>query len=347
MVFQGYFEANGPDVFERILAGGDSEKHVLESDPGAGRIQPIHGGSLLGVVEFSRGCGRGCKFCAMARHKMIHLDSDTILSDLETNVAAGVRSVVSGSEDLFRYGTNNARPNFDALYDLLTQVRQIKGLSFMQIDHGNITSVLQLTDEQLREIRRLLTWEKKTDYLWVNMGAESANGHLVARHSPGKIAPFRPEDWADMIRQSAERMNRNGFFPVYSLVLGLPGETPADVQATLELVKDLRKRRAVIFPVFYEPILTEEIEADRRFTLAKMRLDQLELYKTCYEINFAQVPRLFWDNQRAGGVPWLKRAAMQVLGKGEVFTWRRTFRKQQRQLAGLAGISYEEEQAYA
>jgi len=88
---------------------------------------------------------------------------------------------------------------------------------------------------------------------------------------------------------------------------------------------------AVIFPIFYEPILEAEIQANHRFTLDRLREDHLALYSTCYEINFNRVPALFWDNQRAGGVSWLKRAALQMLGKTEVVTWRRTFRRLQRQ----------------
>ncbi len=277
---------------------------------------------MLGAIELSRGCGRGCQFCAMANRPMAHLPVDLVLADLEANLAAGEPAVTSASEDFFRYGADGWRVNFAALHGLLTAVRQVRGLSFMQIDHANVSSVMQLSGEELGEIRRLLTWNKRVDYLWVNLGVESASGRLVAANSRGKLAPFRPEDWDELVRQAADRLDRAGFFPVFSIILGLPGETPDDVARTLELVRFLGRRRAVVFPIFHEPVRPG---AGQPFTVARMRPDHLELFAACYEINFQQVPRLYWDNQRAGGVSLAKRLVVQVLGRGEMFTWRRSF----------------------
>jgi hypothetical protein len=85
--------------------------------------------------------------------------------------------------------------------------------------------------------------------------------------------------------------------------------------------------------VFYEPLLNEDIQNGRGFTVEKMRKDHLDLYRYCYEINFRQVPKLYWDNQRCGGVSWMKRAMIRMLGLTEVRAWRKKFDLIERQIA--------------
>ena len=327
VVFDGFCEAQAPKLFSDLIEGRSVEPVVREALTVADLAQPIRGASLLGIIELSRGCGRGCGFCTSGSRRMEHLGVETILADLRTNVAAGQCNVVSGSEDLFRYGSRDGRVDFDKLHALLTAMRQVQGLRFMQIDHANIASVAQLDDEQLRETRRLLTWSRPTDYLWVNMGVESANGRLVAANSPGKLAPYRPEDWEDLVLEVTEKTLRTGFYPVLSLVLGLPGETLDDVRRTRRLVERIDALGAVIFPVFHEPL---DSRRTGRFSLETMTHEHLDLYTACYEINFRRVPALFWDNQRAGGTFWAKRTAMQLLGKLEVRAWRKNFARVRR-----------------
>jgi len=75
------------------------KREVLEKLHEAGvaveNIRPIGGASATGVVELSRGCGRGCKFCTMASTKMSHLTPEAIIADIETRITGGVTAVVS------------------------------------------------------------------------------------------------------------------------------------------------------------------------------------------------------------------------------------------------------------
>ena len=49
-------------------------------------------------------------------------------------------------------------------------------------------------------------------------------------------------------------------------------------------------------------------------------------------MNFREVPPMFWDNQRAGGVSWAKRALIRALGKTEVHAWRKAFKKLRKEI---------------
>lgn len=336
VVYEGYFESAGPALIEKIVNGADVDDYV-EQDTCAGDISPIAGPSMLGVIEISRGCGKGCGFCTMSAKKMRHLEPDLIIEDLQTNCRAGISSVVSSSEDFFRYGGKGVRTNFDALGGLLERMRQVPGLGFMQIDHGNVSSVLQFSDAELSEIRRLLSWSSPTDYLWVNMGVESANGELVKENCPGKIAPLDAQNWSEHVLEAADKMARCGFFCVFSVILGLPGETIEDVVATRLLVERLGAMGAVVFPIFHEPVGGAG-QGNGRFTLARMTAEHLDLYRTCYEINFKGIPSLFWDNQRAGGVSFGKRAMLRVLGKTEIYSWRKAFKNVGRTIAAANGV---------
>lgn len=336
-IFEGYFEGQGVDLVRQAIDGKSLPGSVTERDSCCERVSPIAGPSVLGVIELSRGCGKGCRFCTMGLRRMEHLPSELILADLATNVRGGQRSIVSSSEDFFRYGSSGGKVNFEVLRQLLEGMKQIPGASFMQIDHANVSSVAQLSLEELCEIRRLLQWQASTDHLWVNLGLESANGLLVQANGPGKMSPFRAEDWEEMIKDVASKLQNAGFYGVYSVILGLPGETVGDVRRTHGLVKWLSTRRAVIFPVFYEPPVQTADEVGTPFRVASMRREHLDLYVECYELNFRRVPGLFWDNQRAGGVSWFKRSIVQALGKIEVRGWRKNFVRVGRSIASRDG----------
>ncbi|MCY2923969.1 MAG: hypothetical protein NT031_00755 [Planctomycetota bacterium] len=323
-VFQGWFEDAGPAAFANALAGQALPQAIHSHRTAVENIRPIRGLSSMGLIELSRGCGKACQFCLSGSTPMAHLPVETIVADLAFNVAGGMTTAVAGCEDFFRYGSTGANVNFDALHKLLTAMHAVEGVSFIQLDHANISSVSQLTDEQLRETRRLLTRPRTGEYLWLNMGIESGSGALVAANAPGKLGSCRPEDWGDLVEQTAERMRTAGFFPVFSLILGLPGETPADVAATLALVRRLAQQPVVIFQIFHEPF---RAGAGEPFAVPDMRADHLELYTTCYELNFRNVPAMFADNQRAGGVSWCKRTLVQLLGRGEIHAWRKNFQQ--------------------
>ena len=322
-VVMGYAEASVADAFRRI-ADGEELPVIIEAERVVGdQIPRLLGPTVMGAVEVSRGCGLGCQFCTIGRSPMTHLPVETILADIRTNIDAGVTSISLVTEDLFRYGAGGHRPKPNAVIELLRQIRGTPGIRLLQTDHANITSIAQFSDEELREVHRLFVPEgHRHDYLWLNLGVETASGRLLAANGgQPKMRSHAPDEWGDLCLAQARRLTANGFFPLISLLMGMPGEQESDVDATIEWVQELLDERVAIFPMLYAPLDADE----PTFGVEDMSPAHWRLFRTCYRLNFKWVPRLAWDNEAAAGVSLWRRLLIQTLGRGQIVWWKMLF----------------------
>jgi len=318
----GYAEREAPELFGRLLDGDTLDPVLHAASTRADDIVPIVSPTSMGVVEISRGCGLGCGFCTIATTPMVHLPVERIVADVTTNVRAGVRAISLISEDLLRYASNTASVNPDALIDMLQAVRAVEGLRMIQVDHVNIASVMQYSDDQLRRVRAALRAGGPHEQVWVNLGAESASGDLLAANGMGgKLAPFAAAEWADLCEQAARRLAAAGFVPMLSLILGLPGETDDHLQQTIDLIRRLEDTRAVIFPIFHAPLSGDE----RSFGVDDMTDLHWRLFRLAYRLNFRFIPGMFADNHKAAAAPLWRRWFIQAAGRVQKLRWQLKF----------------------
>ena len=322
-IITGYCEKNIAAVFSRIAAGEGLPRLIQGESERADCIPGIRGATVMGVVEISRGCGLGCGFCTLAREPMVHLSAETILSDVKINLAGGQRNISLISEDVFRYGGSGTNVTPDALCDLLDRVRSMPGVALMQADHANIASVAGYSDEELKRVRRLLAGDGNgRNYVWLNLGVETASGELLAANGGrAKMNGPHPNTWGDFCMAQVHRLLEAGFFPLISLVFGLPGETPDHVCETERWVDRLRDARVAVFPLFYAPV----DRATRPFGPSDMTDAHWRLFRRCYRLNFKWIPRLCWDNQTRGSVALWRRLTVQVFGRMQTLWWKGLF----------------------
>jgi len=315
----GYAEGNAADIFRSLMAGEQLPAVIAGEGVPADEIPPIHGPSTMGVVEISRGCGLGCRFCTIAGVPMGHLPLETVVADAETNLRGGPsRSIAVLSEDFFRYGAEGLRCRPQTLLQLLARLRELPGLGLIQADHANVLSISQYEDGELGEVYRSMVGEAQDACPWVNVGVETASGDLLKANGGGaKMGDVAPAHWGTVAAEQLRRLSAVGFVPMASLVVGLPGETPQDVTQTLEWVRSLRNERLTIFPVVFAPVRGDEPPA--RSDLTKLHW---QLIRECYELNFRWMPLMYWGNQAAAGVGIGRRRLFQCLGKGQVVLWK-------------------------
>ncbi len=282
-----YCEANVTDLVRQVMSGVLLPPVLQGEPPKVSDIPPIVGPATMGAVELSRGCGLGCDFCTLAGVAMGHLSPDTILADAETNLAGGNANLALLSEDFLRYGAEGVRCRPDALLELIRQLRSLRGVRLLQVDHVNVASVGQFGTGELRTLHDLLAGDQR-GLCWVNIGVESASGRLVAalgcRPKMGGVAP---EDWAVFAREQLSRLCATRFLPLTSLVIGVPGETTEDLRLTLDWVRSLRDLRLTVFPVLYAPVDGSPSPAPQ--SLSKLHW---ELLRECYALNFRHMPAI-------------------------------------------------------
>ncbi len=314
----GYAEEKVAAAFRRLVQKNPTPEVIEGGWHAAAPIPPIRGATTMGAVEISRGCGLGCSYCTIARVPMVHLPPETVIADVDTNLSAGLHNVAVLSEDFFRYGAEglNARP--DALISLLQRIRQLSRVRLIQLDHANVSSVAQYDDRQLAALHDLLVGRDLDRRVWVNLGVETASGDLLRKiGGAAKMHGRQAGDWGAFCAEQVRRLCRAGFFPMVSLMIGLPGEGDEHLVETLDWVRSLSKERIAVFPLLFAPV-DGAAPIDRR----RLRPLHWSLIRTCYRLNFRWVPWIYADNQQAAGVPRFRRVALQCLGRGQILQWK-------------------------
>jgi radical SAM superfamily enzyme YgiQ (UPF0313 family) len=325
-VVDGYCEGNIASIFREML-GTRQPLGTVKGDYTAD-IPKIRGASSIGAIEMSRGCGLGCEFCTIARTPMTHMPLDTILSDVDVNIRGSQKNLSLLSEDFFRYGAQGMRVNPAGLIEILRQIRENQAIKLLQIDHVNVSSIAQFSDEELREVHRLLTLGQRHEFLWVNIGIETASGELLIRNGgKSKMAGCRPDDWYDFTQEQIRRLMRAGFYPLVSLVLGLSHEDPRDAELNLRWVQELKNQRMSVFPVALAPL-------GKYHSPPQLNRIHWKTVIESYRLNFKWAPKLVWDNERGAGAPIARSIAAQLIGKTQVLWWNASFRLRKRKADG-------------
>ncbi|MCS7120551.1 MAG: radical SAM protein [Nitrososphaerota archaeon] len=298
-----------PSLFKEAVEGGELPRIVYGDTPSIEEIPVIKGGTICGLVEISRGCGRNCAFCmpTMMRHRCLPIPH--ILREVEVNLRAG-RQPLLHAEDVLRYGARGIDVNREAVLELFRSVKNHPGVKGVGISHFALASVAAAPD-LVEEISCILNVNEKR-WLSGQTGIETGSPNLIKRHMMGKCRPFKPEEWPSIVVKAFEILSDNNWVPCATLMFGLPGETEKDAEITLELIKNLRPFKSLIVPLFLVTAgrLRKETES---FSLERMTPTHAELFLECWKHNLDWAPELIRDWARVSLKNPLQRAGLNFI----------------------------------
>ncbi len=229
------------DIFHGVMEGSMDKIIEVKGFPKIDEIPRIVGASYKGLVEVMRGCGRNCDFCEPNLRRARYFDIEDILEEVKVNISYGIRRAWLHSEDIFLYRVEDRRnfyPNRDAVIELFRSVKEA-GVDYVNPTHGTIAPAAADPD-LIRTISRIVG-AGPNKWIGIQSGLETGSSRLLRWYMPLKAKPFDPYEWQRVVIEGTYILNKYYWFPAYTLIIGLPGESEEDAWETVQLIVTLEK----------------------------------------------------------------------------------------------------------
>jgi tRNA-2-methylthio-N6-dimethylallyladenosine synthase len=220
----------------RLMEQGETIRRfaLMDEDPAGVSAWPLpeaeRGRLVSAHVPAVLGCSHACTFCIIPYRRGVERSrpADTILTEVRSLVAQGVREVTFLGQIVDRYGKD--LPDGPNLAGLLRMASAVDGLERIRF----LTSHPSwLTDELLDVVAEL---PKVMPHIEVPV--QAGDDQVLANMRRG----YTVEDYRRLVQKI--RLRLNGHIPGVSIatdiIVGFPGETEAQFQKTYDLLEDLK-----------------------------------------------------------------------------------------------------------
>jgi len=224
------------------------------------RVRPHRSQAYVSIM---RGCNMPCTYCIVptTRGKEVSRPIATIFEEVERLVADGVTEITLLGQTVNAYGRDLGRDvSLSRLLRRLHEIKALRRLAFITAHPNFLNSDLIDCFAELPKISRYLHLpaQSGSDTVLFNM----RRGYTAARYL-GRIAKLR--DKAPEVEMHSD------------FIVGFPGETDADLQATVDLMEEVRFAQSYVFKYSPRPGTHAEALADDVSEAEKARRNQVLL----------------------------------------------------------------------
>jgi B12-binding domain/radical SAM domain protein len=219
---------------------GRADRIALDDFPPFG---PSH--DRFGPIEITRGCIYACRFCQtpyFAGANFRHRSVANVRQWARFLVGRGFRDFRFLTPTSLSYGSRGPEPDLAAVGELLAGVRAEIGPE-RKLWFGTFPSEVRPEHITAASLTLLRRW---VDNKALIIGGQSGSDRVL-------LASARGHDAATIERATA-LCGEHGFVPHVDFLFGLPGEEPADVDATLALMDRLVGRGAKVHGHTFLPL---------------------------------------------------------------------------------------------
>lgn len=282
------------DLFRKALAGETLPREVEGSRVPLEKIPQISKAASYGVVEITRGCGRGCHFCSPTNRTRHSIPLDFIMKEVAVNVDGGSNSVFTATEDMFIYNCGpKFIPNREAVVKLYKSVADYPGVEYIHLSHASIAPVVydpKLVEELTPILMPKTMYRKgfrtyKKDFVTVLFGIETGSVRLMEKYMRGKALPYNVKDWHEIVVQGVGVFNDYGWRPMCTIITGWPDEKEDDTLESLELLDKLKGSEMFYVPLLFIPLEDSKLRDEKTMSLDYMNEAQWDMMASCWKEN--------------------------------------------------------------
>jgi len=283
------------DVFKKLV-NGEPVPRVVHADESLrnwdyGTMPMARHAAIHGSVEISKGCGRNCQFCTPTMQSKVDVPLEKIMQEVALTVKEGSDHITLVTEDLFLYGATSKTfiPNKDAVVGLCRRVADYPGVKSIQPSHMSLAPVVQ-NPQMVKELAEILiqrSWysHNQKPIITGETGIETGSTRLMKKYMGGKMLPFKPEQWQEIVTNAFGILNDNDWYPLATLIVGLPDEKEDDVLATLDLMDKLKGYNAFYVPLFFVPLENCVLMNKKGAELDSLSKARWDFFIRCWEYN--------------------------------------------------------------
>ncbi len=291
-VVEGEGERIIPEFFDAVASGTYSGPRVIHGSPvNIDEVPSILGPTNSSLIEVTRGCGKGCRFCAPTiAGRLRSFSLEKILSDAQMYLDNGIKSITLQSEDTLRYGSTSLESDEDAVLGLYKELYKM-GMKHIILTHASMITFAH-QPELVSKLTKLLRQHGMPGY-GCQPGLETGSGRLIKMHMQNKCFPRDPYEWPDVVREALSVMEKNRWLSCCTLMMGLPGEDEEDVHETIRLIKSLEDYTAFFFPLAFLPVKHTSLADSTRCVRKQMTASNWELLEVTWKHNLRFFNRAF------------------------------------------------------
>lgn len=224
----------GPDGYRRLPELIDADEPVaevrLDRSETYEDLTPVRGDGVRAWLTIMRGCNRFCTFCVVpyVRGRERSLPADVIVSELEQVAAQGFREVVLLGQTVNAY--RHERVDFGAL---LRMCSEVEGIERVRFTSPHPADMADSTIEAMRDC------DAVSPYL--HLPVQSGSDRMLAAMDRGHTV----DEYRDLVRRLRDAVPDLALST--DIIVGYPGETEADFEATSRLMTEIGYDHAFMF----------------------------------------------------------------------------------------------------